>query len=63
MAAAEEYASAHGCAAMDLQIVSVRRELPRFYGRLGYVENGTAPFPQDVPTKVDCHFVKMTKRL
>jgi len=48
---------------MDLQIVNVRAELPGFYRRLGYVENGTAPFPQGVPVKLPCHSVKMSKDL
>lgn len=48
---------------MDLQIVNVRQELPAFYVRLGYVADGTNPFPADVPTKIPCHFVKMWKAL
>jgi hypothetical protein len=48
---------------MDLQIVSVREELPRFYRRRGYIETGTAPFPADLTPKLPCHFVKMSKPL
>jgi GNAT superfamily N-acetyltransferase len=63
MAAAEEHARANGAEAMDLQIVNLRTEMARFYGRLGYVETGTAPFPEGVPTKVKCHFITMAKAL
>jgi len=62
MAAAEERCRAGGCAFLDLQIVNLREELPEFYRRRGYSQTGTAPFP-DVPTRLPCHFVKMSKRL
>ncbi|HEY2019448.1 MAG TPA: GNAT family N-acetyltransferase [Bryobacteraceae bacterium] len=61
--AAEERCREQGCRFLDLQIVNLREELPPFYRRLGYVETGTAPFPADVPTRLECHFVKMTKAL
>jgi GNAT superfamily N-acetyltransferase len=61
--AAEEHCRALGCTAMDLQIVNLRRELPAFYESLGYAESGAAPFPQDVVTKLPCHFVRMSKPL
>jgi hypothetical protein len=48
---------------MDLQIVNVRTELPRFYRSLGYVETGTVPFLAAVEPKFPCHFVKMSKPL
>jgi GNAT superfamily N-acetyltransferase len=63
MAAAEEYCAQAGCQFMDLQIINVREELPRFYRRLGYVENGTAPLPPHIQPKQPCHFVKMSKPL
>jgi GNAT superfamily N-acetyltransferase len=63
MTAAEEYARANGCRAMDLQIVNVRPELAAFYRRRGYVETGVAPFPSAVTTKIDCHFITMMKSL
>jgi GNAT superfamily N-acetyltransferase len=63
MTAAEEYGAKAGCGQMDLQIVSVREELPRFYRRRGYIETGTAPFPADLTPKLPCHFVKMSKPL
>lgn len=62
--AAEEYCRASGCLFMDLTIVNLRKELPGYYQRLGYVENGTLPFPHDQhPPKLPCHLVKMSKPL
>ncbi len=52
-----------GCRLMDIQIVNLREELPPFYRRLGYVETGTASFPPDVPTRLPCHFITMSKPL
>lgn len=63
MAAAEDRAREKGCRFMDLRIVNLRQELPGFYRRLGYVEDGTAPFPPDAPAKLPCHFVNMSKPL
>jgi GNAT superfamily N-acetyltransferase len=60
---AENYARAAGCRAMDIRIVSLRAELPPFYRRLGYVETGTAPFPEEVASKLPCHFILMSKPL
>jgi N-acetylglutamate synthase-like GNAT family acetyltransferase len=60
---AENHARAAGCRVMDLRIVSVRAELPPFYRRLGYVETGTAPFPEEIKSKLACHFVLMSKPL
>jgi GNAT superfamily N-acetyltransferase len=61
--AAEEYCRAAGCNVMDLTIVNLRTELPAFYHRLGYAENGTLPFPSDQHTNQPCHLVKMSKAL
>jgi hypothetical protein len=47
---------------MDLSVVNLRTELPRFYDRLGYTETGTAPFTDPRATR-PCHFVLMSKRL
>lgn len=63
VAAVEEHCRAAGCRVMELQIVNVRAELPRFYQALGYRETGTAPFPAEAQTKLPCHFVKMAKPL
>ncbi len=63
MLEAENYCRERGSRFMDIYIVNLREELPDFYRRRGYVENGTTPFPDDVPTKVPCHFINMTKSL
>ena len=63
MTAGEEYCRTRGARFMDILIVNLRAELPAFYARRGYVENGTTPFPPDVPTKQPCHFVNMAKPL
>ena len=63
MNAAEDFSVNAGCRFTDLQIVNVRRELPNFYHRRGYVETGTAPFVPGINPKVPCHFVKMSKQL
>ncbi|MGA8645742.1 MAG: hypothetical protein WB628_02785 [Candidatus Sulfotelmatobacter sp.] len=62
--AAEQHCRAAGCRFMDLTVVNLRKELPAYYRRRGYVENGTLPFPDDQhPPKMPCHLVKMFKRL
>jgi GNAT superfamily N-acetyltransferase len=62
--AAEDYCRAAGCRFMDLTTVNLRKELPGYYRRRGYVENGTLPFPADqYPPKMPCHLVKMSKSL
>lgn len=61
IAAAEDYVRAAGGAHMDLYVISLRTELPPFYRRFGYVEQGTLPF--DEPTKLPCHIIVMTKPL
>lgn len=63
MAAAEDYFRTAGCVAIDLRIISPRTPLPAFYAHLGYSQTGTAPFATDVPVKVPCHYILMTKNL
>ena len=63
VAEAEAEALATGCRAMDIQVVNLRLELPPFYRRLGYVEIGTAPFPEHAPATQPCHFIRMAKGL
>jgi predicted N-acetyltransferase YhbS len=60
--AAEAYARAHGCAAIELTIASLRLELPPFYQKLGYVQSGAQPFEDPRRTR-DCHFIVMSKDL
>lgn len=63
MNAAEAYCVQSGCRFMDLRIVNLRTENQAFYVRRGYKEAGTEPFPSEIPTKLPCHFVKMSKPL
>ena len=63
MSEAEEHARQNGCRFADLSVVNLRVELPPWYRRRGYVETGTGPFPADVVTKIECHFMTMTKAL
>jgi predicted N-acetyltransferase YhbS len=60
---AEQLCRTAGCRFMDLTIVNVRRELPGYYQRFGYVENGTLPFPEDQIAKIPVHLVRMSKEL
>jgi GNAT superfamily N-acetyltransferase len=62
--AAEQYCRAAGSNFMDLTTVNLRKELPGYYRRRGYVESGTLPFPADQhPPKIPCYLVKMSKPL
>jgi len=63
MGAAENYFREAGCVAIDLRIISPRTPLLGFYRHLGYLQTGTAPFAPDVPIKVPCHYVLMSKQL
>jgi len=63
MSEAEKYCRERGSRFMDILIVNLRTDLPAFYQRRGYFENGTAPFPADVVTKIPCHFINMSKAL
>jgi GNAT superfamily N-acetyltransferase len=63
MDGAEEHCRLEGCRHVDLRVVNLREELPRFYHGRGYVETGTSPFPADQPVKLPCHFVEMSKAL
>src|SRR6267378_4748475 len=63
MDAAENFFRQAGCVAVDLRVVSARTPLPSFYRHLGYLETGTAPFAPDVPAKVPCRYILMSKTL
>jgi predicted N-acetyltransferase YhbS len=64
VALAENYCRDASCLFMDITMVNLRTPLFAYYGRLGYVENGTLPFPKEQhPPKVPCHLVKMFKPL
>ncbi len=63
IAAAEQHCRAASCRFMDLTFVNVRKELPGYYRRFGYTENGTLPFPPEAATKIPVHLVRMSKAL
>ncbi len=63
IAAAEEECRSAACRWMDLTFVNVRRELPGYYRRHGYAENGTLPFPPEQVPKMPVHLVRMSKAL
>jgi GNAT superfamily N-acetyltransferase len=61
--AAEARARERGCRFMDIHIVNLREELPAYYRRLGYVENGTLPFSDPGRASRACFFIVMSKPL
>ena len=63
MTAAENHCRELACRFMDIKIVNLRKKLPDFYQKRGYVETGISSFPSDVPTKQPCYFIDMTKAL
>ena len=64
IATAEDECRAVGCRYMDLTLVNLRKELPPYYGRFGYIESGTLPFPADQhPPKMPLHLIRMSKEL
>ncbi len=63
MDAAENFFRQAACVAVDLRVISARTPLSSFYRHLGYLETGAAPFAPDVPVKVTCHYILMSKDL
>ena len=63
MVEAENYCRERGSTFMDILFVNLREELPAYYQKRGYVQTGTSPFPEDVPTRMPCHFINMSKPL
>jgi GNAT superfamily N-acetyltransferase len=61
--AAEQWCASKGCAVVEIEVVNLRTELPPFYRKLGYVEQGTRPFPDPERCKLPCHFIVMRKEL
>ena len=63
MSLAEEYLAGADCEAADLRTISARSDLVPMYKHLGYQEMGTAPMPPEIPLKIPCHFIIMSKPL
>jgi ribosomal protein S18 acetylase RimI-like enzyme len=62
MDAVEQHCRGHRVRALDIRILSLRPELPPFYRRLGFVEEGTAPYANPLATRPG-HFILMSKNL
>lgn len=63
MELAEKHLSQAGCAIADLRTISARADLFPMYVHLGYQETGTTPMPPEIPLKIPCHFINMSKPL
>ncbi len=65
VAAAEKYCRERGCGQVEIDVLSLRTELPPFYQRLGYVKTGMQEFHPSRPLKpgVACHCIIMSKQL
>jgi N-acetylglutamate synthase-like GNAT family acetyltransferase len=63
MSAAEARCRTAGRRAMELTVVNRRTDLLRFYGKRGYVETGTEPFPAPDRMKVPVYLIRMEKPL
>jgi predicted N-acetyltransferase YhbS len=61
--AVETRARELGCRFMDIHIVNLRDELPGYYRRFGYMENGTLPFSDPERSNQPCYFIVMSKPL
>lgn len=62
MNAVEAYCRGRRVRTLDIRILSLRPELPPFYRKLGFVEEGTAPYDNPRSTKPG-HFILMSKNL
>ena len=63
MALAEQHLRSAGCQATDLRTISARTDLVPMYEHLGYQITGRAPMPAEIPLKIPCHFIHMSKLL
>ena len=63
MREAEDRCARGGVRFMDLRTINLREDNRAFYKHRGYAEISTEPFPSDVPTKMPCHFVNLSKQL
>jgi GNAT superfamily N-acetyltransferase len=62
MESAEQHLRERGSRDVDISVVNLRLELPRFYERRGYRADRTMPFTDTRATR-ECHFIVMTKSL
>jgi len=61
--AAEKHCAKRASQSIYMKVVNLRTELPVYYRKRGYVEQGTSPFPSHIRTKVPCWFIEMSKSL
>jgi len=63
MELAEEHLAGAGCVVADLRTISARSDLIPMYKHLGYQETGMTPMPPEIPLKIPCQFINMSKPL
>ncbi len=65
MQAAEDLFRTHGCAAIEISVLSLRPELLPIYRRFGFVETGIEDFhyPHALAPGLKCHCIVMQKAL
>ncbi|MGE3402553.1 MAG: GNAT family N-acetyltransferase [Vicinamibacterales bacterium] len=61
--AVEAHCRAAGCRHLEMDMLSVRKELPAFYARFGFEPYGTAPFDEPSKLSEPIHYVLMRKAL
>ena len=63
--AAEDFARDQGALRMELTVVNLRTDLPPYYRKLGYVEVGEEPMPEEWASRINrpCHFIRMARSL
>jgi GNAT superfamily N-acetyltransferase len=59
--AAEAHCRAAGCAALEIDVVNLRTELPAFYAKFGFRPVATAPFPAPEKLTQPVHLIVMSK--
>jgi ribosomal protein S18 acetylase RimI-like enzyme len=62
MTAVERYCRGRRVRSIDIRILSLRPELPPFYRKLNFIEEGTAPYENPKSTRPG-HFLLMSKNL
>src|SRR5262245_16182622 len=58
----EHYCRGRRVRSLDINILNLRPELPPFYRKLGFVEDGTAPY-ENPKISQPAHFLRMTKKI
>ncbi|HUO60248.1 MAG TPA: GNAT family N-acetyltransferase, partial [Candidatus Acidoferrales bacterium] len=63
--AAEDHCRRVGCTHVDINVLSLRTELPPFYRKLGYTETGTEELHpvHGLKPGLKCHVIVMSKSL